>query len=309
MSHSAARDRLAQHAARLAGAHGIEVIHAADASGIAATLDLILRRDQQTVFLLAGDGTVQAFVDRLALLPAGVVQPRLLLLGGGRTNLTAGDLGGRGDVLPKLERALERWRDGVPFGVTARQVLRIEQPKAPARHGFFLAAGLVDRAIRACHRHRNDGSGRLRQSDLGTACSLAALALPAMLGMREPPLDDLRVEVPGREMLAKPARWFIASTLQKRQGVLDPYARHGHGGVRFTAVAARGPSFWARLPWLITGRFTPAMDAERGYLSGRCDALGASGLSSYTLDGESFDVDPALPVTIRAGPRVHFLSL
>jgi hypothetical protein len=308
-SFASARHGLAQRAAQLARARGIEVVHAEDSAGIAAALDLLLQRRQHAIFLLAGDGTVQAVANRLASLPAGVPQPHLLVLGGGRTNLTAADLGGRGDVLSKLETALARWHEGAALRTEIRPVLRIEQPPAPARHGFFLAAGLMDHAIRTCHRHRASGNGILRNGDLGTAWALFKLALPAMLSLREPALDALRVEVPGREGLAKPARWLIATTLQNRQGLLDPYAQRGQGAVRFTAVAARGVGLWARLPWMAMGRFTRAMDAKRGYLSGRCDALRMLGLSSYTLDGEEFVADPARPVTIREGERLTFLTL
>jgi hypothetical protein len=306
-SFRAARHGLAERAAGLARDQGMEVIHAADSAGIAAAMDLLLERRQQLIVLLAGDGTVQAVADRLASLPADIPQPQLLVLGGGRTNLTAAEVGGKGDVLAKLERALRRWREGVALEVEMRPALRIEQPPAPVRHGFFLAAGLVDRAIRACHRNRGNGGGLLRDSDLGTAWSLAALALPAMLGIREPPLDPLRVEAPGHDALADPARWLIVTTLEKRQGLFDPYAARGYGNLRFTAIAAHGPRFWARLPWIATGRFTPGMHAGHGYLSGRCRALRVSGLSSYTLDGEAFAADPVRPVSIREGPRLSFL--
>jgi hypothetical protein len=307
-SFRAARHGLAERAAELARNQGIEVIHAADSIGIAAAADRLLERRQQIIVLLAGDGTVQAVANRLASLPADVPQPQLLVLGGGRTNLTAAEVGGSGDVLAKLERALRRWREGAAFEVETRPTLRIEQPPAPARHGFFLAAGLVDRAIRVCHRNRGDGGGLLRNSDLGTAWSLAALALPAMLGMREPPLDLLHVEACGHEPLADPARWLIVTTLEKRQGLLDPYAARGHGAVRFTAIAARGPRFWARLPWIAVGRFTPGTSAGRGYLSGRCRALRVCGLSSYTLDGEAFAADPVQPVAIGEGPSLAFIA-
>ncbi|MGH8665429.1 MAG: diacylglycerol kinase family protein [Burkholderiales bacterium] len=307
-SFGTSRHGLAERAAQLARDQGIEVIHAADSAGIAATMDLLLQRRQQIIFLLAGDGTVQAVADRLASLPADVAQPQLLVLGGGRTNLTAAELGGRGNVLSKLETALRRWRDGAALDIEIRPVLRIEQPPAPVRHGFFLAAGLVDHAIRACHRYRDKGSGALRNGAAGTAWTLLKLPLPDMLSMHDPQLDDLRVEVPGREPLAKPARLLIVSTLQHREGLLNPYAPQGEGAIRFTAIAARNIAFWARLPWIATGRFTPAMDAGRGYLSGRCDALRLQRLSSYTLDGEEFDADPARPVTIREGPRLTFLT-
>ena len=308
-SFSASRAGLARQAAALARAQGIEVIRAADATEISAAVDLFLDRRQRTVFILSGDGTVQAVADRLVSLPAEVPRPQLLVLGGGRSNVTAGELGGRGDVLSKLETALRRWRDDAVLGVEVRHVLRVEQPPAPARHGFFLAAGLIDHAIRACHRHRENGTGTLRGGAAGTAWSLLKLATPVVLGARELPLDELEVEVPGHEAPAKPVRLLIATTLQKRQGFFDPFAERGLGTVRFTGVAARGMSFWARLPWLATGRFTPSMDAGRGYMSGRCDSLLVHKLSTYTLDGEEFEADPARPIAIRRGPPLTFLTL
>jgi hypothetical protein len=128
-----------------------------------------------------------------------------------------------------------------------------------------------------------------------------------MLGMVEPPLDDLRIEVPGRKPPAKPVRWLLATTLRGAHGLVDPFAQQGQGALRFTAIAASGPAFWARLPWIVAGRFTPAMQAG-DYRSGRCDSLRVHGLSSYTLDGEEFAADPAHPVTIRPGPTLTFLT-
>jgi len=269
-SFGAARSGLAERAAQLAYSHGVEVIRAADSAEIGAATDRLLARRQQLVILLAGDGTVRAVVDRLAQVAAGVPRPQLLVLGGGRTNLIPGDLGGRGSVLAKLDAALRRWREGTGLAKEERYVLEIAQPAAPVRRGFFLAAGLVDYAIRACHRDRTVGSGKLRQGAAGTAWSLLKRAPPAMLGRLDPLLDELHVEVAGHGALADAAHLLIATTLQRRHGALDPYAARGRGGVRFTAVAARGPAFWARLPLVATGRFTRTMDARHGYLSGRC---------------------------------------
>lgn len=306
-SFGASRRSLAERAAALARTQGCEVIHATDAATIAATIDLLLQRRQRTLIILAGDGTVQAMADRLASAPTSFPQPQLLVLGGGRSNVTAADFGGHGEVLAKLEVALRQCRESTTPGVEVRQLLRIEQAPERARHGFFLAAGLLDYAIRACHRDRRHDIGRLGQGAAATASSLVRMAVPAMLGMVEPPLDDLRIEVPGREPPAKPVRWLLATTLQGAHGLVDPFAQHGQGALRFTAIAASGPAFWARLPWIVAGRFTPAMQAG-DYRSGRCDSLRVHGLSSYTLDGEEFAADPAHPVTIRPGPALTFLT-
>ena len=300
------RGALAERAAQLARARGAEVERVTDASSIAAALDRALARGQPALFVLAGDGTVQAIVEHLACLPDGVPLPKLLVLGGGRTNMTAADFGGRGSVLRKLDAALLAWRAGRALRVEERPTLRVAQPPAPPRHGFFLAAGLVDRVIRACHERRAGQSHGLRTGHASTAFSLVALACGAF-GRRRPP-SELRIAAAGYPALDAPARLLIATTLQRRHGLLDPYARRGQGELRFTAIAARGPGFWARLPWLAMGGFSKRMTAERGYLSGHGERLEVLGVASYTLDGEEFDADPSRALVVTPGRRLQFLT-
>jgi diacylglycerol kinase family enzyme len=300
------RGALAERAAQLAHARGAEVERVADPASVAAALDRALARGQPALFVLAGDGTVQAIVEHLARLPDAVPLPPLLVLGGGRTNMTAADLRGRGSVLRKLDAALLAWRAGRALQTEQRQTLQVAQPPAPARHGFFLAAGLVDRVIRACHARRAGQSHGLRTGHAATAFSVLTLAFGA-LRRRRPP-SELRVAVPGYPALDAPARLLIATTLQRRHGLLDPYARRGQGELRFTAIAARGPGFWARLPAVATGGFTKRMSAEHGYLSGRGERVEVLGAASYTLDGEEFDADPSRALVITPGRRLQFLT-
>jgi hypothetical protein len=308
-SFGAARRGLAERASAIARAHGCEVLTTSEAPAIAATIDRLLQRGQRTIAILAGDGTVQLVAERLACASPELALPQLLVLGGGRSNVTAAEFGGCGDVLAKLETALRMCREGATLPTRERATLRIAQGAAAPRHGFLLAAGLIDCAIRACHRHRRESVGRLRASDAGTAWALARFALPLMLGLREPPLDVLHVDAPGHEPLAQPARWLFVTSLEHRFGAIDPFAARGAGPIRFTAIAARGPALWARLPRIATGRFAHGWDAARGYASGRCAALRVRGLSSYTLDGEELAADPGLPIDISPGPSLTFVSL
>ncbi len=308
-SFRASRGGLAEQAMALGRSHGAQVVAAGDPAELHEALEQMLKNPghPQDLAVLAGDGTVQAIVDHLAARPAGVALPRLLVLGGGRTNLTAWELGGRGAVLQKLAAALERWREGRPFEAQTRATLRVEQSPAPPRHGFFVAAGLIDYVIRACHAHRAGTTSELRSGHVATPLSLLHLALGAILGGEPIPRDELRVSARGYATPSLPSRLLIATTLQNRHGLLDPYADRGEGEVRFTAVGARGAGFWLRLPTLAMGRFTPRMSPERGFLSGRCSGLEVLGLSGYALDGEKFEADPARPVRIGPGPRLTFL--
>ena len=308
-SHTVARDGLAAPALALARAQGADVIEAHGPETIAAGLDRALAHGARRIIVLAGDGTVHAIVDRLAMLPPGAPMPPLLLLGGGRSNLTAADLGGSDAALKRLETALLRARSEADDtgAIRYRHALVVEQPPAPLRHGFFVAGALVDRLIRRIHRYRH-GGGRLRKSDAGTAWCVLRAVVPVMRGNGDFASPTLDVDLPGQGSLHGPVRIVVATTLAHADPSFNPYADRGEGALRATAVADGAAGFWRRLPRLLRGRFSSQMTSAAGYLSGRCPSVSIRGLDGYTLDGQSFDCDPSRPVVIRTGPRIAFLA-
>ncbi|MET0656636.1 MAG: hypothetical protein ABW110_00560, partial [Steroidobacteraceae bacterium] len=270
--------------------------------------DALRGRKQSRIFILAGDGTIQGLVQYLASLPEGAWSPELLLLGGGRSNLIANDLGGPG-TLQRLERALRRGRDGGTFAVREQQLLRVEHEDLVPHHGFFLAGSTIDSGIRLCHHHRLSGTSRLHKGRLSSPYCLSKLAVQVMVGRSPlPPYPDLQIRTNTNETLQGPNRVFIVTTLHHRESLYNPYAARGTGAVRVTAISATAARFWRRLPTLLAGRFDSQMTAHNGYLSGRFDRLEVLGLSSYALDGEMFDVDPTKPVVFRGGQSIRFLQ-
>jgi hypothetical protein len=296
---------LAVQATALATSHGAEVISVDGPDATRAAIATILARRQRQVMLLAGDGTVCAVVDQLSSLPAGAWTPDLLVLPGGRTNLTAADLVPGGRALQTLKRALrlareQRW----DAAVEERCALRIEQSGAPTRHGFFFSAALIDSVIRQCHQHRAE---RNLHGDLSTMGYLLRLAMRTMRGRSGMSCPSLQLDAGACGAQSGPVRLLLATTLLHRTGLLNPYAPRGQGDVRLTSVSEAAPRFWRTLPRLLTGRYTPDMNADNGYLSGRCESAKISGLTRYMLDGEPFDAAADCPVTIKAGPRLRFL--
>ena len=302
---------LAAQAQALAAARGAEVAVVDGPEALDAALASVLHRGHARLVVLAGDGTVRAIAERLSLLPAGAPRPDLLLLPGGRTNLTAVDLlpaKAQGSTLAWLERALATPPRGDAAAVEQRATLRIEQAGAPPRHGFFLAGALLDAVIRHCHRRRAEAGGAQHRSPLGTPGELLGLGVRALAGrsgLACPPLD-IDAGACGRQR--GPVRLLLVTTLLHRGGLLDPYATRGTGSLRVTAVARGAPRFWRALPRLLTGRYSASMTADEGYLSGRCERLEITGLAGYTLDGEEFDADPSRPLVITAGPPLRFLT-
>lgn len=306
-SFRASRGGLAARAVSLARSYGADVLEIDASFGLLDALDERLARGIRRIFILAGDGTVHAIVEHLARQPQGTPIPELLLLGGGRTNLTAAEFDGNGELLKKLEAALVRHRDHGRFKTRGLHLLTLEQAPAPARHGFFIAAGLVDQAIRECHDYQRGEGSWLRKTPLATPIHLLKLALLGLIGRGPLESPEMMVDAgePGR--LAGPMRLVLATTLEHRDGLYDPYARRGRGVLRLTAITSRAQAFWPCLALVATGRFFGFMNARRGYLSSRCARIEVMGLRNYALDGEELEADPARPVVIRSGKQLSFL--
>lgn len=304
-SFSAARG-LAAKAAALARAEGAEVITIDSPEGLCAAIEQILVRRQAHVMVLAGDGTVCAIVDQLAKLPPGSWTPDLLVLPGGRTNLTAADLCPGGQALPIMTRALQLSRDGGwAQAIEERCPLRVEQDGMPARHGFFIAGALIDGVIRQCHQRRLDRRG---DHPLSTPFDLLWLGMRALFGRSGLSCPVLRVDAEGCGVQQGAFRLLLVTTLMHRSGFFNPYAARGRGEVRVTAVTRDAPGFWRSLLRLLAGRYSDAMSTASGYLSGRCGRLEIRGLTTYMLDGEACEADPARPLVVTAGPRLRFFK-
>ena len=276
-------------------------------AALTAAVDSILARRQQRVMVLAGDCTVRAVIDQLACLPAGAWLPDLVVLPGGRTNLTASDLAPGTGALRALGRALaaagsRHW----DAGVVERLTLCIEQSPAPPRYGFWVGAAVIDSVIRRTHEFRARGPGVTHAGPLSTLTSLARLATSALRGRSDIRAPLLDIDAGGSGRLQGRARLLLATTLHHRKGLFDPYLSRSDDDLRLTAVSRRATHFWRRLPRMLTGRFSAGMTPSHGYLSGGCDHVRITGLSGYSLDGEAYDTDPGRPVVIRRGPRLRF---
>lgn len=307
-SFRASRGDLAARAAALGRAHGAELIVASDPRAIARGLDRALAPGPRPIFVLSGDGTMQALFDDLVARFGDADLPPLLLLGGGRSNVSAADVGGCGDLLAKLEAMLGRWVRGEPQEVTERRLLVVAQDGMPPRHGLFVAAGLIDEGIRACHRYRDGGQGFWRRGHASTFFFLLREAARAFLGRSSLRSPSLRVDAGTAGRLDGAMHVLLVTTLLHREGWHRPYAERGDGVLRLTAVRSTARGFWWRLPLIVNGRFAAWMNPGNGYLSTRCAHVVVEGLAACSLDGETVDTDPSRPVVIRSGPRLSLLQ-
>jgi hypothetical protein len=286
-----------------ASARGIPVLHVSDPWSIARAVGEVVEAGPASIAVAGGDGTLQAVVAELLQRVPAAHRPAVLILGGGRTNLIARDLGTRGEVGAVFARAIAA---EAPKRVR-NAVLYVRQDSGFSRHGFFLAGALVDEVIRDCHAYRAAHTGQLRTGHAATAWRLPQLAWLAATGRRRFHYPELRVDADPLGRLQGPVRLLLLSTLRHAAGFYDPYAARGQGSLRLTAVRTDAVGFWRRLPRLISGRYSATMHPGSGYLSGRCGRVSITGLRSITFDGQEHRVDPSRPVEFSAPDEIEFL--
>lgn len=256
--------------------------------------------------MLAGDGTVQALAQYLAQPASADWSPALLLLGGGRANVVPRDCGGY-PAWPRFNVALQALQEG-RLREERITTLRVQQEGSEDRHGFFLAGAVIYAGIRLCSEHRASGNSWLHRSWMADPYCLLKIAAQVWMGRSPlPSYEDLQVLTNGKPAMRVPMRILLASTLQFREALYNPFAPQGEGPVRLSAVAATARHFWRKLPKMFKGRFDDNMSLQQGYLSGRFDTVEVLGLDGYALDGELFTADPARPVRFSNGISLRIL--
>jgi diacylglycerol kinase family enzyme len=282
----------------------IPVVRVHDRESIADALDCVVTNGAELIAIAGGDGTIQATLSHFAASAAGRV-PKLMILGGGRTNLTPRDFGARQGPLGVFARAR---RAGGRLQKLRRQVLTLSQPGGVTTSGFFLAGSLIDQLIRDCHRYRAASGGTLREGRPSTAWFLLRTAALATTGRYRYQPPRLSVTGAGLGEISGRIALLACTTLDHNADLINPYAQRGDGPIRLSAVRSDAEDLWRYLPRIVRGRYNTAMNVDTGYLSGRCELVRISGLRTVALDGQELELDPTVALEIRAGPEFQFLQ-
>lgn len=306
-SFRASRRDLAQRVAAAVRRHGLEVTLASTQAEFRCALDQLRAQQVEQIWMLAGDGTVQATAEYLADPLNGSWSPALLLLGGGRANVVPRDMGGY-PAWHCLQRALQALAEGRSLVEERVPSLRVDQEGSAPRHGFFMAGAVVYAGVRLCQQHRDSGNGWLHRSWFADPYVLLKLAMQVWAGRSPlPSYSDTRIQAADGAAMIAPLRLVLASTLAMRQALYNPFAPRGEGAVRLTAVAANAKGFWRRLPGMFKGRFTDDMNIQQGFLSGRFAGVEITGLDGYALDGELIAADPQCTLRLSRGIDMRML--
>ena len=267
----------------------------------------LTRREVDLLVVNGGDGTLQYVLTEL-LGSADLPSLRFVApLRGGRTNMTASDLGAD----PRAPRGLVSLLESIARGsfderLVARPVLRVSSNRRPAaQFGMFFGAGMIQRAVSLVHRTFPPG----QQGVFGAGLVTGALIFKAFThpsdGILTP--DKAAVSADGKTLRDSEFYMLISSTLSHLFLGMRPFWGEGPGAVRLTAIASRAKHSMRAAPGILRGRPGSLVTIENGYESVNAHRVQIGMGCGFTIDGEIFAPEPDEVVELCADRRLAFV--
>lgn len=269
-------------------------------------LDTLERAGVDVLVLNGGDGTVQHALIELMGRPPGDWQPWIAPIAGGRTNVTARDLGSHRSAVRGLARLVEAERQGrLAERRVLRAVMRVEHPGG-VRYGTVLGAGMLHRAVDLTHRSFPPGRAQgVLGAGLVTAMLMARAARGSLHGVLTP--DKVKVARDGVVEEAKEYILVVATTLTHLFLRVNPFWGREPAPIRFTTIESGCRHVPRNALGVLFGHPGPKVLPETGYRSHNVHSLELRLDAGLVLDGELIPPEPDCAVRITAVEGVRFL--
>ncbi len=272
-------------------------------------LELFSRANPAMLVINGGDGTIGAALASLLYNNPFDVIPPIAFLPGGKTNMTAADLGFKGKPTRVLKKLLKLAQTGeIPNSLTRRHLIEMDlgDGSTPKVGTFFGTAGIV-RGIFWCRENAYAKGLPNAVAHIWSAYKLitSALGLSRTKGLMIS--EPMSITVPGSARIKGRYSIVMVTTLNKLLFGVKPYGRDGSGGLRFSAFEA-GPGTLVRSFFgLISKRF------GNSYIKGlhvrKSNQVRVEGTDPVTLDGEIYQPIPDRPVVLKGDRSLSFVSL
>ncbi|HXV37757.1 MAG TPA: diacylglycerol kinase family protein [Myxococcota bacterium] len=271
-------------------------------------LATLARQDVELLVVNGGDGTLQYTITQILTTDDFSQIPMVAPLRGGRTNMTALDIGSHRDPVKGLQGLLEDAKAGrIADRLVDRPVLRVETLRDRELHyGFFFGAGMIHRAIGLTHRLFPHGR---MQGSFGAGSVTAALVLRAVARRQDGVLtpDKAQILLDGRLVDAGEFTLIIASSLQRLFLRINPFWGTQAAPVRFTAIATGSERTAVAALGILCGRPAPFVRPEAGYTSRNVHTAELRLDAGFTVDGEIVPPRSGEIVRIAGDRRIRFV--
>lgn len=270
---------------------------------------LFSRANPSMIIINAGDGTVGAVLAALLYRNPFAVIPPIAILPGGKTNMTAADLGWKGPPEKALKQLLLQAKQGIlDKSLVKRHLIELDlgDGSTPKVGTFFGAASIV-KSMQWCRDNVYPKGISNRISHFITFFVLvgAALGLVKRTGMYDS--KSMRINVLGGGHFDGKYGSVSCTTLDKVVLGLKPYSLHGKGALKFSCVEAHGSAMYRAIKGLFTGKYS------KSYIPGvhvrRSDKITIETEDVVTLDGEFYVPKKGNILTLRGDRSLIFVSV
>ena len=294
-----------------------EVVHVMTRSSadVPEALAYLARQDVTLLAVDGGDGTLQRVLTEVLAGSIFESLPAIAPLPGGRTNMSAADIGSTASPAAGLVVLLRALRTNtLERRAVRRPVLRVDSgPGTSPQYGMFFGAGVIQRAL--AFKHQLYPKRRLQGlfgAGLFLGGAILRVASGSPTGIFAPDNIGLAfhhkvMETPTDQFEIKPFQLVMATTLERLFLRLRPFWGNEREPLRFTAIAANA----ARSPiavWkVLRGLPPPPFALDSGYCSHNVGCLTLQMDCGFTIDGELFEPQPGRILHLATDHRLRFI--
>jgi diacylglycerol kinase (ATP) len=272
----------------------------------------LARQEVDLLVINGGDGTLQfALTEILANNAFDGRVPMIAPLRGGRTNMSAVDLGALKDPVRGFAALIEDVENGrLQDRIVPRRVLCVDDAiRRQAQYGMFFGLGVIHRAIGLNHDlFENDRAAGIQGAvgaSMVTASLMGRLAAGDTNGILQP--DKVQVLIDGEFHERSEFFLLIASALDRLFSRMKPFWGDGSGGVQFTSIASDAHRVPRSFLGILRGKPLPFVTEANGYTSCNANRVALRLDCGFTVDGELFDPVPGRQLEISADHTLQFV--
>jgi diacylglycerol kinase family enzyme len=271
-------------------------------------LATLARQNVELLVVNGGDGTLQYTLTQILTTDDFMNIPMVAPLRGGRTNMSARDIGSHRNSVKGLEGLLEDVKAGrLDDRLVDRPLLRVQTLRDREIHyGFFFGAGMIHRAIDLTHNIFPRGKS---QGSFGAGLVTAGLILRAIAKRRDGVLKPDKAQIVLDDELVESGEFFliVASSLQRLFLGINPFWGIEKAPVRFTALASGSERIAVAAPGILRGKPRSFVRPEAGYTSRNVEVAELRIDDGFTVDGEIIPPRSGEIVRISGDRRIRFV--
>ncbi|MFT7616779.1 MAG: diacylglycerol kinase (ATP) [Planctomycetota bacterium] len=278
---------------------------------VAKAVDELLASSTGLIGVNGGDGTLGMVVTDLIRRGDMDNMPLLAALAGGRTNMSHGDLGLKGEPHKAIRRLIKWAAD--PSGEStfvSRTALKLKtKPDDSPLYGFFVGAAAIYRASRVIWENRDATKLPGMKTVLGTAVHVSSLLTRILVGKKPFASTTIEVSIDDEVIEEKEFTVLFVTTLDRMALGFKPFWGKSLAPLRLTTIAHSHRHFLRAALAGVRGKTNKYLTREHGFEShtGWKITLGIN--EPVTLDGEVITPQDDSRIVIEAGPKLTFVQV